>query len=672
MNMGMTTRLWFGLAVLACGCGGSGNKPPPITNDLSAGAGGTSVSTGGSPGSGGTTSTGGQSADSGTGTEPTNPLAPVVTITSPLKASDANAATVLVEDGKTVVNGLVVVTCTAIQGHAANATIDPATVQLEMFDGKGASQKQTPGVTTGTPGEYSATFNLTGIANGPMSFTCTASDKSTTPLTTKTTLATFVDHGPSIQVGSPTAGSPHPLKGPIEFNFSALGAPLTTTGDNGAAVAGVTLSVNGQMIDLSTAAVANSPGEYDLSIDFSTNPLFTKTPVGSVPVVITATDSRTPTPAKRTTTYTFVMDSTGPAITAISPPDKTIIGGQVHLQFTVTDDLSGVDPKTVEVDLGSTKHFYTPGDSWSENNGTYTFSFDSSTFDATQVQVTVNIRASDLATNAGLGASVTYYIDNQPPIVDLDPPKVREAKQEGAGYVCSDPFDPLGSAISDTATGESFELFRALVWEQTNEASGQTILYPAGTNQSSVQLYLQPDPTQPLLISKNGTGGVCNEIANLGTLNFLALNPVPPAGSATYSTNFPAIDGMCTVDSESPPLALCLDNASDLTRVLAQPFGTPEPAIYASGDLSGLTCTGAQWQLSSPSLVTQNGWVCLAGRATDNVGNVGVSAPLRICVNDPANGAAPDCATMSTTPPTCVTNCTAPAHFNPPLPIVVH
>ncbi len=668
----MTYRLWLGFAVLSCACSGGGNKPPELVDTTPTG-GTTGIVTGnGGSGGSGASSTGGQGPDSGTGTEPTNPLAPVVTITSPLKASDANAATVLVEDAKTVVNGLVVVTCTAVQGHAANATIDPATVQLEMFDAKGTSQKQSPGVTTGTPGEYSATFNLSGIANGPLSFTCTASDKSTPPLTTKTTLATFVDHGPSIQVGSPTAGSPHPLKGPIDFNFSALAAPLTTTGDNGAAVGGVTLAVNGQTIDLSTAAVAKSPGEYDLSIDFSTNPLFTKTPVGSVPVVITATDTRTPTAAKRTTTYNFVMDSTGPAITAISPPDKTIIGGQVHLQFTVTDDLSGVDPKTVEVDLGSTKHFYTPGDSWSENNGTYTFSFDSATFDATQVQVTVNIRASDLATNAGLGASITYYIDNQPPIVDLDPPMVREAKQAGAGYVCSDPFDPLGTAISDAATGQSFELFRALVWEQTNEASGQTILYPAGTNQNSVQIYLQPDPTQPLLISKNATGGVCNEIANLGTLNFLALNPVPPAGSATYSTNFPAIAGVCTVDSESPPLTLCLDNASDLTRVLAQPFGTPEPAIYASGDLMGLTCTGAQWQLSSPSLVTKNGWVCLAARATDNVGNVGVSAPLRICVNDPANGAAPDCATMSTTPPSCVTNCTAPAHFVPPPAIVVH
>lgn len=668
--MGMTTRLWFGLAVLACACGGSDKKPPPITNDLTGGTGGTTVLTGGSPGSGGTTSTGGQTSDSGTGTEPTNPLAPVVTITSPLKASDPNASTVLVEDAKTVVNGLVVVTCTAVQGSAANATIDPATVQLEMFDGKGASQKQSPGVTTGTPGEYSATFNLSGIANGPMSFTCTASDKSTPPLTTKTTLATFVDHGPSIQVGSPTAGSPHPLKGPIDFNFSALAAPLTTTGDNGAAVAGVTLSVNGQMIDLSTAAVAKSPGEYDLSIDFSTNPLFTKTPVGSVPVVITATDTRTPTPAIRTTTYDFVMDSTGPTITAISPPDRTIIGGQVHLQFTVTDDLSGVDPKTVEVDLGSTKHFYTPGDSWSENSGTYTFSFDSATFDATQVQVTVNIRASDLATNAGLGASVTYYIDNQPPIVDLDPPTVREEKQVGTGYVCSDPFDPLGKAISDLATGQSFDLFRALVWEETNEASGQTVLYPAGTNQKSVQIYLQPDPTKDLLISKNNTGGVCNEIANLDTLNFLSLNPVPPTGSAAYTTNFPAIDGVCTVDNDDPtPAFLCPNNTSDLTVVVAQPFDVPQPAIYASGDLTtGSTCTGAQWQISSPSLVTKNGWVCLAARAVDNVGNVGVSAPLRICVNDPANGAAPDC----TNPPTCVTGCTAPAHFIPPKAIPVH
>jgi hypothetical protein len=85
-----------------------------------------------------------------------------------------------------------------------------------------------------------------------------------------------------------------------------------------------------------------------------------------------------------------------------------------------------------------------------------------------------------------------------------------------------------------------------------------------------------------------------------------------------------------------------------------------QSVVFGAGELGALECAGKGWEISSRD--ADEGWVCLAARATDRVGNVGVSTPLRVCVSDRL-GSEPACATSSTTPPRCTDGCTLPSKF---------
>jgi hypothetical protein len=86
-----------------------------------------------------------------------------------------------------------------------------------------------------------------------------------------------------------------------------------------------------------------------------------------------------------------------------------------------------------------------------------------------------------------------------------------------------------------------------------------------------------------------------------------------------------------------------------------------DPMVYVVGtpNSSDATCTGIDWSFLSKD--QPDGWVCLAARVVDKAGNVGISPPLRICVDNPDNDIVPPCRTMSIEPPTCTDGCTPPA-----------
>src|SRR5262249_47277069 len=155
----------------------------------------------------------------------------------------------------------------------------------------------------------------------------------------------------------------------------------------------------------------------------------------------------------------------------------------------------------------------------------------------------------------------------------------------------------------------SLATYRALVWDNTEVATGQQAPVYAGTDQSSVFLYLQPDPSQDFLVDTDGDG-VCDSIATTG-LRFQQLNAIPTQGDASYSTSSPDVPGVCTaVPSADPaPDALCASHTSDMTRVIhhAGPDGASEPVIYGIGDLAGAQCTGGQWDIAS--ITEADGWV---------------------------------------------------------------
>ena len=146
------------------------------------------------------------------------------------------------------------------------------------------------------------------------------------------------------------------------------------------------------------------------------------------------------------------------------------------------------------------------------------------------------------------------------------------------------------------------------------------------------------------------------------------MTALPAAGSPYYGGD--AIgspkDASCTyAASGGLPPGLCLAEKSDLRQVIGHNEGDlAEPAVYARTPSPGTqVCTGSAWDVTSlVAAARKDGFVCFAARAVDVVGNIGVSPPIRVCVDtDLTDNVQPACATMSIEPPSCTDGCTPPA-----------
>jgi hypothetical protein len=653
------------VSFLLAACSGGSEHPKVIGDPGSTGGGGSGggiVNSGGSKGTGG----GIVSTDAGFGDGGIVVGAPTVKVTSPIAATSPNDASVVIGD-------TLIAKCQATQSAMAGSTaVDSSTVKIAVLDAMDQVVTELPGTpSTDDASLFQATFTVASIANGAISIRCKASDKSTPAKTGTDEIATLFDHGPTVAVTTPAPDSAYPLTGAVPFAFRVTPAPLGT-GDTNADVTTVTLSVNGVTIPLVRDPM-DAMG-YKLSVDFNDTTVFPQAPMGMVPVEIHAKDSRKPTAAERVTSYRFALDGTGPVITLTKPKNQDIIGGKVTMEFTVIDALAGLDSKTLSVELNQVAKFYSPTDTnWTNNNkGSFTYTFDGANVAGSKVQVTVNLTASDIAGNKTAGESVVLYLDNYPPIIDLDPPNVRQLRKVGTDIQCSESFDPLGPmAASDGDLVLPFTTFRALVWDTTNAIAGQTVFYYATTDQSSVYLYLQPDgATKPLLIDTDGDG-ICDKLDTSpgGTpIPNLRLGPVMPAGTAYFATDMtdqgadPLLSGCMTGADTTPPAHLCDQNVSDMTEVIRHNAANVEPVVYGIGGLTGLECTGTGWELSAQLMgaTQKQGWFCLAAVATDKVGNSAISPPLRVCLAD--NISSPAC--NPTLKPSCTDGCTAPPPFD--------
>ncbi len=663
-----------GLFVLGASCS-SGDKPPVFdsetagTSGSQAGASGSHAGTTGKAGAGGGGTEAGEAGQGGDGGT-VSPVAPLLSITNPVSATDANTGTVVLGDQITVL-------CTAKASSVSGAQpVNPSSIKLAMLDATSTVLKSSSGTPTTNPNEYSAPFVLTALPNGPVKFQCTADDTATPVNHASVTVDTLVDRGPTITPTQPAKDSAHNLLGPVDFEFTVAAAPITKT-DTHAEVSGVTLNVSGVAI----TATNKGSGAYQATVDFNDKKLFPSPPNGTIPVVIAATNSRTaPGKATATLTYTFVLDGVGPVVSFTSPPEGAVVGRASVLSFSVQDAGSGVDNSTLSITLADGPHlFSTTNGLWTADaSGNYTFKIGTQlASDSDDSQVTADVNVSDKASNPSTGNSRVFKLDTQPPTVDMDPPKMSLTRAGTAPGTlqCSDAFDPIGSfAPNDLSTVTNFGYFRALVWDQTNRKAGQTIFTYALTDKSSVRMYIQPDPTKPLMHDETGPNGVpdgiCDEIwtgsppeqkspADL-PLPFVALTAVSATGAASWGTA-PPTDPICQAGPTSTQALLCAGH-SDMTLVIHHPVPVipPEPVVYAFqpvADPTSAQCSGDQWQIST--VVKTVGWVCAAVRAVDNVGNPGISAPLRLCL---ANEANPN-PCNNVPPPSCTDSCTPPTHF---------
>jgi hypothetical protein len=620
-------------------------------------------SSAGSSGMGGDSgaSTGGDAGEGGeAGATGNNLLAPIVEITAPTALSDPN-------NGDVVTGSSVMVTCSVTESTAAGSQpVLISSIKIQMFgaDGKQIG-KDGAVMSTANAGEYGASFVLTNVPSGVVSFRCSASDSSPSANSAKATVATYYDAGPVIAVTDPADKSAHPLGG-IQFKFSALPNALVTD-DEGAAVSVVTLKVDGLDITDFTP-VANKPGFYQASIDLNNPIKFPQTPVGVISVVITAKNKRGTTATSNTT---FIVDSTGPLVTILSPSTSGVqfVTGQVVLVFKVVDEMggSGVDPSTVTVKVNNTPPVaYKEGNSWHSADGiTFTYAFSVQNV-SVNTQVAVIIDAKDNAGNKALGTAASYYVDTQAPVIDLDPPNLQELDRTTKR--CGEPFDPLGDdSPSDGDTIPQNAIFRALLWDLGNfvDSTDGIEFFSDIDTTAGVRIYFQEDASKPLLKSDT-PNGTCNQIADL-TLPFSNLVPIAPMGASYYDAAAPT-PSICVHGSDTQaPKRLCGEN-SRLTRVIQHEVATATAvsAIYGLQGGDGSLCTGNQADLTSK--ISKDGWVCAAVAAQDKMGNTAVSAPIRFCLDATGYPGSPPCAGQAPPPElTCVplapNSCTPPARF---------
>ncbi len=640
--------------ILFVGCGGD-DKPRTFVDDP--------PSRGGSRSTGG--KGGGNEAGEAVGGNDGETGGPVVTITSPAEAKSP--------DEGVVSSPTLRVLCTVKESSAA---VDAGSVTISATDSAGQVLEQ-KGSATGEEDEYEADIVLTTAPSGKLTLACAAQDRDGAKRTD--TITTFLDRGPAITIISPEPDSAHPLKGGLDVTFTVAAVPLSDS-DAGAEVSEVIFSLDGKecVVGADECQVEEvSPGKFHTVFALEDTNQFPVSPSGAIK--ISAANSRTPEPVVATESYNVLVDGLGPVINIESPPPQKVVGGKVALVFTVVDTGSGVDPETVNVALypDGPPQLYDPNKGWSRDGNRFTFVFDTKEVEkAAKVQTTINVRASDRAGNpSGNGQSIQLYLDNVPPTIDLDPKNVRVR----AGGSCSGSFDPVGPAALGDLDGQlgspivnPIAFFRAFVDEQTNSQEGQSLFYHAGTDQGQVRLYIQADPANQatkLLVNKNpNVDNTCDDIGGIddlvGAPAFSTLKPMDAARPLGAVWNRidpeipPVVGDACTLSTGLEPPHLCPGTTSDMWYV---PFFTAikEPHVYVVGtpNPNDASCSGID--LAFLTTDQPDGWVCAAARVVDNAGNVGISPPLRLCV-DKNDGSPPACRVSSTVPPSCTDGCTPP------------
>jgi hypothetical protein len=644
-------------------CGGEDERPPPRNEYIGgvSGVGGVNGVGGANPGgAGGALGTAGNTGDAGVNV----PGSPDVKVVFPADFPVLGQGPVIVPDEANQIE----VRCTATaSGDDGAKPLDEASVMLEMLVGNVVVGEPVRGEPSA--GEYTATFALKDVASGPVSFRCSARDESPSPKTGTDTNSTFVDHGPLIDVVLPTAEDAYKVKSEVPFEFSVRPAELAP-GDTQAIPTEVTLT----MLDVTVTLTPNN-GVYTGSANFA-DPAFPQNLTGRVPGVVTATNGRQPTPAISKVPVNVLLDGKGPTITITSHTKNQTVKGLITLVFEVKDAESGVVPGSIAISLnGKTPDAYDGAAPWGPAqpplNGRYTYTFDTRAQDS-DFQVSIEITARDKAgnTNDAQAESFQLWLDYMPPDIDLDPLDIREIRLGSSPYYCTALFDPLYLSPNDGEDVGDGQTFRALIWDRTNRAGSDEISFVSGVDPKSARLFfLQGDADAKLLTNKDGDPENKCDTLESGAPNIhqTDLSPVKVDGAEWLGPEVTAPPTNSNCVAKGDPLGarrICggTPTSSDMLRAIRHSVESPipTPAVYASGILpaSGLGCSGLPLEVSNYS--EHEGWLCLAVQASDGLGNVGFSRPIRVCYDDPANGPNP-CADP---PPLCTDGCVPPARLN--------
>lgn len=585
-----------------------------------------------------------------------------------------------------VVSDRFTVRCKVTNNPETPDGVDASSVRVSVFGVGGVSQETFAQPTT-VQDEFAASISVADFPNGALAVRCTASDLAVTPRTNSDEIQTFLDLGPQVLVFSPVTNSS--FANAVELVFRVSAAPVAA-GDTGATpnFAGIGASIAGVNV---TGDLVENPigsGVYRATLNFE-DARFVPSLDGPQTFTITAPNTRTSTPVTRVARVVFVADSDGPTISITSPAPGDFIARIFTLTAIITDNAT-VDATSVIATIAGTHDF----ELVQSGNDEYVGSFDTRALPNTMVFPTVVVRARDGVGNQS-SVGVVFTLDNRAPLASLDPPAMRESFFETTdqNIKCSHRFDPVGADAADD--GESvaqLSELRARVEDRGNGATTGTngiVIPKAGVDLDHVQLFILDDSTRALIVDTNGDG-ICDDIdpTLVPTSIPMAVNEaavidlfgLPPAGNANFTAPpVPPFAGTHEAacndgqDTTVPP-PIC-DISSPAIRVTKEEVGN-DPVIYSIPPQTTIQCLGNAFDAVATNM--SDGWACVAVRALDNLGNVGISPPLRICIDSDGNMAEcpawgvitttglPDC-TGTYNPATNTTNaamnCTLPQTF---------
>lgn len=190
------------------------------------------------------------------------------------------------------------------------------------------------------------------------------------------------------------------------------------------AVQSVSAVINGQTVNLTYNA---ETGKYEATV---TAPSSSSYPLSGhyYPVSVTATDDAGNSTTVDDTDATLgeslrlqVKEHVAPVITIVSPTSGSyIISNQPTIQWTVTDDDSGVDESSISITLDGTE--YTSGITKTAITGGYSCSFTpaSALDDGSH---TASFAADDNDGNSATAKTTTFTIDTVPPVLSVTAPE---------------------------------------------------------------------------------------------------------------------------------------------------------------------------------------------------------------------------------------------------------
>lgn len=567
---------------------------------------------------------------------------PEAQVLSPAPAVDPQSDAVLVDRR-------IPVRCLA-EAHALGGDVDSVTV--EVFDRDGTRVAEERAAPAGEPGQYAVDVLIPAeVESGRISVDCVVLD--TEGERGADRVQTLLDLGPDITFERPVEGQSLAGDATAQFAVRVEAAPLGDGGleqDPRAEVAVVSAKVNS--VDVVLERSADDPDLYAASVDLNSPVLFASV-TDQAPFQVTAMNRRTPVAASRTSAVTFHIDSAGPEVTIVQPRDLDPVTGEVTVLATVEDALSGVNASSLVLSVAGEVQQA----AFVETSDGFTTTFQSLDW-LNLKSLTIVVSADDVVGNTGSDER-TVRLDHVAPIVDLDPPLVRQAFDQDGVDVCTERFDPVGTdALNDLEVElPESRMFRALVDERGNSSPGDPVVYYSGIDPEQVRLYIQTDTDVPLLLDRDGDGtcDAVNDAPDNGDLapEPLELEGITPFGRATVRAsedlNLPPTDFPCVGSNPAfdGPGAEPRCDVSELLVALPQSrFDLQAPMLWALDPQgSGLDCDGRYQPVSGAV-----GWVCFVAAARDRAGNLGFSPPLRGCYNmscDPAT--APSCTQLDCT-----------------------